>query len=282
MQIKAIIFDWAGTTVDFGSLCPISAFQTAFARHGVAVKAETVHRDMGMKKRDHIEAILALPEVSSAWKAANKRDASKADVDSIYQKAEEVLVETVPKFATLTPHVVEAVEMARSCGLKIGSSTGYTSPMMERLAPTARRKGYAPDTWVASDQVAQGRPWPWMIFKNMEELGVCPPCLVVKVGDTVTDITEGINAGAWSVGVLESSSLLGKTQEELEAMPTRLRDLAFRRARKKYAEAGGHFVINNLSELESVLEQIDSRLDRGMMPPRIKRRTSVLSVNFLL
>jgi phosphonoacetaldehyde hydrolase len=121
-----------------------------------------------------------------------------------------------------------------------------------------------------------------MIFKNMEELGVCPPCLVVKIGDTISDISEGINAGVWSVGVVESSSLIGKTKDELAAMPARLRDLAFRRARKKYAEAGAHFVLNDLSELESVLEQIESRLDRGSMPPRIKRRTSVLSMNFLL
>jgi phosphonoacetaldehyde hydrolase len=282
MQLKAIIFDWAGTTVDFGSLCPINAFQAAFAGRGVSVKAETVHRFMGMKKRDHIEALLALPEVAAAWHIEHKHDPVSKDVDAIYQRAEQLIVEIVPQFATPTPYLIESVEMVRSRGLKIGSTTGYTSAMMERLVPTARRKGYAPDTWVASDQVPQGRPWPWMIFKNMEELGVCPPCTVVKVGDTITDITEGINAGVWSVGVVESSSLIGKSPDELAALPGRTRNLAFRRARKSYAEAGAHFVISNLSELENILEQIESRLDRGMMPPRVKRRTSVLSVNFLL
>jgi phosphonoacetaldehyde hydrolase len=237
---------------------------------------------MGMKKRDHIEALLALPEVGHAWKETHHRDHDAKDADSIYNLAEELLIDTVPKFATLTPHLLESIQMARSRGIKIGSTSGYTSVMMERLAPTARRKGYAPDTWVASDQVPQARPWPWMIFKNMQELGVCPPCTVVKVGDTVADITEGLNAGVWTIGLVESSSLIGKSQDALAAVPPRLRNLAFRRARKKYAEAGAHYVIHDLSELEVALDQIDSRLARGMMPPRIKRHTSVLSASFLL
>jgi phosphonoacetaldehyde hydrolase len=269
MQLKAIVFDWAGTAVDFGSLCPVHAFQSAFAHRGVTIKTREITRYMGLRKREHIETLLGLPDIQSQWIAANQRPPQPRDIDALYQAAEQLLVDTAPNYATLTPFLTEAVAAARSRGLKIGSCSGYTSPIMERLAPTARCKGFMPDLWVAADQVPQGRPWPWMIFKNMQELEVCPPAAVVKIGDTIADIEEAINAGTWAVAVVESSSLISLKQSELEALPRRQRDLILRQARKQFAEAGAHFVINNLSEFEEVLERIDFRLDKGMALPRM-------------
>ena len=188
MQLKAIVFDWAGTAVDFGSLCPVHAFQSAFAHRGVTINTPEVTRFMGLRKREHIETLLALPDIQSQWIAANQKPPQTRDIDALYQSAEQLLVDTAPNYASLTPFLTEAVAVARSRGLKIGSCSGYTSVVMERLAPTARCKGFMPDLWVAADQVPQGRPWPWMIFKNMQELEVCPPAAVVKIGDTVADI----------------------------------------------------------------------------------------------
>jgi phosphonoacetaldehyde hydrolase len=282
MNLKAVIFDWAGTTVDFGSLCPIGAFKSAFAARGVSVQADDIHKFMGMRKRDHIQAVLGLPEVSNRWLSVNQKAPTSNDIESLYDQAENLIVDTISQYSTPTPHLLEAIQTARSRGLKVGSTSGYTVRMMERLAASARRKGYSPDVWVASDQVPQGRPMPWMIFKNMEELGVCPPCTVVKVGDTLQDVAEGINAGVWSVAVVESSSMVGKSMAELAAMPLKIKDVLFRKVRKQYAEAGAHFIIKNLSELGDVLDWVESRLEKGMMPPRIRRRVSQLSINFLL
>jgi len=272
MQLKAIVFDWAGTAVDFGSLCPVHAFQSAFANRGVTIGTREITRFMGLRKREHIETLLALPDIQSQWTAANQRPPQPRDIDALYQLAEKLLVDTAPNYSTLTPFLTEAVAAARSRGLKIGSSTGYTTAVMERLVPTARCKGFMPDLWVAADQVPQGRPWPWMIFKNMQELEVCPPAAVVKVGDTIADIDEAINAGTWAVAVVESSSLISRRKAELDALPRRQRDLILRQARKQFVEAGAHFVINNLSEFEEVLERIDFRLDKGMVPPRMRRK----------
>lgn len=33
--IQGVIFDWAGTTVDFGCFAPVSAFAEAFARQAL-------------------------------------------------------------------------------------------------------------------------------------------------------------------------------------------------------------------------------------------------------
>lgn len=64
-----------------------------------------------------------------------------------------------------------------------------------------------------------------MIFENLKALEVPSVKNAVKVGDTVSDIREGVNAGVWSVGVIEGSSVLGLSQTEYEALtPEERRD----------------------------------------------------------
>ena len=66
-----VIFDWAGTMVDFGCRAPIAALVEAFARHGVILDEATARADMGKAKVDHVHALLAMTDVSAAWMAAN-------------------------------------------------------------------------------------------------------------------------------------------------------------------------------------------------------------------
>ena len=272
MHLKAIIFDWAGTVVDFGCLCPVGAFQATFQEKGISLSLEDIRQFMGIHKREHILAILALPTVAADWQALHGRSPDAQDVDSLYHSAERRMLETVAESATLTPGVGEVLALAQKHAFKIGSTTGYTSPLMERLVPAAARRGYAPDFWIASDQVPQGRPWPWMIYKNMERLGVCPPAAVVKVGDTVADVDEATHAGVWSVAVVESSSLVGKSEVDLAALPEKERHRITQRAAKKLADAGAHFVIKNLSELAATIEQIERRLENVQLPPQLTQQ----------
>lgn len=268
-QLKAVIFDWAGTAVDFGSLCPVAAFQSAFLAKGIAVSASDIQQFMGIAKREHVRKVLSLPEIAAQWKLANGQMPNAQAAETLYEIVEKRLLETVADSATPTPHLAEALAAVRKRGLKIGSTTGYTRPLMERLVPAARRHGFDPDFWVASDQVAQGRPWPWMIFRNMERLEICPPAAVVKLGDTISDVEEAHNAGVWSVAVVESSSLAGKSQAEMNALSVRTRNSLFRQVRQQLADAGTHCIINNLAELAGTLDQIEHRLEKGQLPPRL-------------
>lgn len=66
-RIECVIFDWAGTTVDFGSLSPVSAFREAFRSFCVEVTEEETRAPMGMLKIDHIRTMLAMPRVAESW-----------------------------------------------------------------------------------------------------------------------------------------------------------------------------------------------------------------------
>lgn len=56
-MIKAIVFDWAGTTVDYGSQAPIIAFQQAFASFGITVPTAEIRADLGLDKLDHVKRL---------------------------------------------------------------------------------------------------------------------------------------------------------------------------------------------------------------------------------
>ena len=96
------------------------------------------------------------------------------------------LLSILDRFADPKPGVIDAVAALREAGLKIGSTTGYTDAMMEIVVPKAAELGYAPDHWVSADGT-QGfvRPYPYMIFHNMQVLRLMDVRRVAKVGDTI-------------------------------------------------------------------------------------------------
>ena len=172
----------------------------------------------------------------------------------------------VAEHSTPIPGVVETVAKLREQGLRIGSTTGYTSEMMELVIPRAKALGYEADCVVTPDVTGASRPTPFMLYECMRRLNVYPPAAVVKVGDTVVDILEGRNAGAWSVGILTGSNLLGLTQEEyLAAQPEEL-EARKRSAADRYREAGADLVIDSILDLPAAIEELNRRMAQKEAP----------------
>lgn len=256
-MIEAVIFDWAGTTVDYGCFAPVQAFREAFAHFNVPVTMDETRKPMGMLKRDHIRTMLCMDRIAAEWEKVQGHAANDQDVEAVYSQFEPKLFSILDNFAAPKPHVLETVAQLREMGLKIGSTTGYTDTMMAVVVSKAVELGYAPDCWFSPDAVGgKGRPFPYMIFENMKALSVSDVKHVVKVGDTVSDVKEGVNAGVWSVGVVEGSSELGLSQEEFEALSDQEREAACRKAEETFRAAGAHFVIRNLSELPQLVRTL--------------------------
>ena len=149
----------------------------------------------------------------------------------------------------------ETVTALREKGIKIGSTTGYTDAMMAIVAPKAAENGYAPDAWFSPDAVGhKGRPYPYMIYKNMEALGISSAEDVVKVGDTISDIKEGKHAGVYTIGVIEGSSELGLSQKEYEALSDVEKQEKAKAVKKKFMAAGADAVIANMRELMAYIQ----------------------------
>lgn len=265
-KVKAVILDWAGTAVDYGSFAPVAAFLRLFERWGVPIAASDARAGMGLMKKDHLRAILSRPAVAEAWRFAHKRPPNDADVEAMFAQLDPLQTAVLADYAEPIPGLVEVIGELRGRGVKVGSTTGYLSSMMAVLAPEAARRGYAPDCVVCPDQVPAGRPHPWMCYQNAIQLGVYPNEAIVKVGDTPVDIEEGLNAGMWCVGVALTGSLVGLRETEVSALSTDQRDAVRRRAAEQLYRAGAHVVIDGIWALPEALEHIEQRLAQGERP----------------
>lgn len=247
---EAVIFDWAGTTVDYGCFAPVQAFVEVFKHFGIEPTMEEVRKPMGMLKRDHIKTMLRMDRITQLWQKKYGRSWNETDVDAMYALFEEKLFDILDQFADVKPYVLETAAKLREKGIKIGSTTGYTDAMMAIVVPKATENGYAPDAWFSPDAVAhKGRPYPYMIYKNMEVLGVSSVKKVIKVGDTISDIKEGKNAGVYTIGVIEGSSELGLTKKEYDALSVQEKQEKTEAVKAKFLAAGADAVIANMSEL---------------------------------
>lgn len=257
-KIEAVIFDWAGTTVDYGCFAPVQAFKDAFESYGLHPTFDEIRKPMGMLKIDHIKTMLSMETLGKEFQNVYGRDFNDEDVQKIYDIFEKALMAGITKHTEVKPYVIDAVNELRKMGLKIGSTTGYTNMMMEPVLKSAVEQGYNPDCWFSPDSTDHvGRPYPYMIFQNMMALKVSSVQAVVKVGDTVSDIKEGVNAGAYSVGVIEGSSLLGYNEEEYNALDAQTRQAAIEKAKETYFENGANAVIMNFSELPGLIETLE-------------------------
>ena len=259
--IKGVILDWAGTTVDYGCFAPLGVFMEIFAKRDIEITLREARAPMGMLKIDHIRAILGGERVAKLWRGKFGRAHDEDDVHALYEDFEPSLMEILPDHADVIDGVPEAIAELCEDGVKIGSTTGYTREMMEVLTPIAKKNGYEPDCLVTADETGSiGRPYPYMIFRNMEKLGIYPPRQIVKVGDTESDILEGRNAGVWSVGVIVGSSEMGLSWGEYSTLEKDEREKRRRKTAKRFFNAGAHYVIRDMGDLPDLICKINRKL----------------------
>jgi phosphonoacetaldehyde hydrolase len=264
--VQGVILDWAGTTVDYGCFAPVAVFVEVFEERGVPITMAEARGPMGMYKRDHIQAILRMPSVSQRWQEKHGHLPDNNDVDALFEASKARQVDSILRYTDLIPGAKTAIDEFRSRGLKIGSCTGYTRAMMEPLLAAAAEQGYQPDALVCPDDVAAGRPAPWMCFQNAMRLNVYPMASLVKIGDTVPDIEEGLNAGMWTIGIARTGNEIGLSQAEVEALqPDELKRRLHAVYTKLYA-AGAHYVVDSLADTPAVLDHISQRMAHGERP----------------
>jgi phosphonoacetaldehyde hydrolase len=83
-KIKLVVFDWAGTLVDFGSRAPLTAFLETFAKHNLMLTVPQVRGPMGLAKYDHVRTLLEMPAVSEQFQIVHGRRWTEADALEIY------------------------------------------------------------------------------------------------------------------------------------------------------------------------------------------------------
>ena len=266
LQIRLVVFDWAGTVVDHGSIAPIAALIAAFRELGLELSEAEARKPMGLNKRDHIAAILSSPAVVEQWHRVFGKQPTEADGDALYERFLPLQAQTALGRTAVIPGVVECTRELRKRGIKMGTTTGYPTAIGSPVADAARGQGFEPDFCVFPDEVAAGRPAPLMIRRNMQHGQVDSPAAVVKVGDTVPDIEEGRNAGCWSVGITDTGSEIGMDLQEWQALAPAEKARRAKAAANTLLAAGAHAVIPAVAHLPSLIDELNQRLGRGERP----------------
>lgn len=257
-KFKAVVFDWAGTMIDFGSFAPMGVFVKAFDRFGITATIDQARAPMGKPKWDHIRSMMDDPDIAAQWTAKYGEAPSDADVDKVYKIFVPMNEEVVSDFADLVPGALDTVRFLRAKGIKIGSTTGYTRSIMERVLPKAAEQGYEPDNLICADDLPEGRPGPLGMYQCFVDLVAYPPSAVIKVDDTEPGIAEGVAAGCLTVGLALSGNYAGKTPDELAALPDAEVDALRQHATLKLKEAGADHVIDTVADLPALIEKLEA------------------------
>lgn len=253
-----VIFDWAGTVVDFGCEAPVAALIEAFRREGVSLDAPVARRDMGIAKIDHVRNLLRESEVAAAWQAAKGRSSDDSDVEILMGHLGPLMRGHAAAASALIAGARQTFEGLRGLGIRVASSTGYTRDMMEPVLAHAAAQGYTPEHVVCAGETPQGRPSPLMIYKTCAELGVWPLSRVVKVDDAEAGIAEGKAAGAFTVGVA-SGNALGLSLSTLQTLSSEQRAGRLAAARDALLAAGADIAIDSVADLIPALEGATAR-----------------------
>ncbi|MCM0150307.1 phosphonoacetaldehyde hydrolase [Photobacterium galatheae] len=267
-QVQAVIFDWAGTVVDFGSFAPTTIFVEAFRReYDFEISLAEARVPMGLGKWDHIKAVGELPEVAARWQDRFGRAMNTEDIDKIYHTFMPLQVAKVAEHANLIPGTLDVVAALRAQNIRIGSCSGYPRVVMNELLPAAAARGFEPDCVVATDDLAAGgRPGPFMALQNVINLGAGDVACCVKVDDSVPGIEEGHHAGMWTVALLLSGNEAGLTEAEyLNASEAQLNS-AREKARNAFQHCRAHYQIDTIANLPAVILDINQRLVAGERP----------------
>ena len=265
-HIEAVIFDWAGTTVDHGSLAPVRAVTELFRRQGIPLSDADARLDMGIFKKDHLRRILAMSHVSAKWRERNGRLPNGQDLEKLFADFAPLQMEILEEFSQLIPGVVSVGERLHGRGIKLGTTTGYTRPMLDVLVSRAEGQGYKPDLSLCPDDVGGGRPHPWMCLRIAAEFRLSSISAAVKIGDTVSDIHEALNAGMWAIGIAATGNEVGLSACDLASLTEEERCKRIALAHQTLIAAGAHYVVDSVALCEPILDEIDDRLVAGERP----------------
>jgi phosphonatase-like hydrolase len=205
MQVKLAVFDMAGTTVADDNAVA-AAFKKAFEVFGYNVAEEDIKPLMGYKKPVAIQCML-------------EKMGIETDEDLVKDIHGEFEIEMIDHYeyspdVKAMPGAEDILMQLKERGIKIALNTGFSKVIADTILSRLQwiERGIA-DDYIASDEVEEGRPQPFMIQALMQRAGIDDPEEVIKIGDTEVDINEGINAGCGLVVAVTTGAF---TRDQLE------------------------------------------------------------------
>ena len=194
-----VIFDMAGTTVVDNGQVP-QAFTLALTQAGVQVSQDELRAVRGASKREAIRTLLA-------QKTGESGAGLQAHADQVYIAFRQALMALFEgQGVQAIPGTEGTFDQLHDLGVKIALNTGFDRTITDLILGSLGWRQGRVEAVVCGDEVPQGRPAPYLIFRCMQQVGALSVHRVANVGDTVLDLQAGYHAGVrWNVGVLSGA-----------------------------------------------------------------------------
>jgi phosphonoacetaldehyde hydrolase len=260
-RIKLVILDIAGTVCDgpqdlrrlypnddgLAVKGPVIVFEQMFNEFGMDVDWATIRKPMGKFKKEHLADVLDFEDVARQFKNVHGHAWTQQDLDKMFDMFRPTMAKVAVTDDLIRPFdgVKQAVDKLRAAGILVGCDTGYPKEACDAIYETlAKRHGIRFDVTADSENV-RGRPTPFLVYDCMYKANAYPPAAVVKADDITAGVEEGVNSGAWTVGLYATGA------HDYETL----------------AKAGAHYLLPGARNLPNlVFSEIQPRLMRGECP----------------
>ncbi len=203
MKIRLVVLDVGGTLIQDHGEVP-AAMLGAFARHGITVTAAEFAEFRGASKRSMVRHFVEL---------RGPVEGRPALIEAIYG---DFTAQVSKAYENVQPiaGAEDALKQLRADGYLLATSTGFDRPLNDAIFARLGWHGYFVAT-ITSDDVTDGRPSPFMLFRAMEAAHVDDVGTVMAVGDTPLDLQAGDNAGiAAVIGVTSGAASEDRLRRE--------------------------------------------------------------------
>ena len=231
MEVKLVVFDLAGTTVDdYVNGLPLVtvAMQESFTKHDIAVTPSQVNGVRGMDKKEAISKLLQHYE--------EVEEINKEKIDQLFGDFKQSLNKHLESISKEIPGTTEVFKTLRDRGIKIGLGSGFPQDVVSKIVKNLNWSDLA-DFVSSAEKEGNGRPNPSLIQSAMTAFEITDAKHVVKIGDTKLDVIEGKNAGCWTVAVLSGTQ-----------------------GADTLKEVSPDFIVNSVIDLPNVIKEIEGRL----------------------
>jgi phosphonatase-like hydrolase len=201
-DLDLIVFDIAGTIIKDRGEVP-DAFSAVLAEHGVQITSEDLLRVRGSSKRDAFLSLIPVgPDqagrAEAAYASFRRNLIGRYETDGVWEITS--AKETLKYFRDQRIHVAINTGFDRDITTLVLSALEWPADLVEFV--------------VCGDDVPQGRPAPFMIYRAMEATRTMNVGRVACAGDTTLDLLAGYNARVqWNVGVLSGAHSLSQLEQ---------------------------------------------------------------------
>jgi len=200
MPLKLVVLDIGGTLIADHGEVP-DAMLGAFARHGLTVTPQEFSEWRGASKRTMVRHFVA------------REKKSEALIEPIYADFTQTVTKAYEKVQPIAG-AEQALKDLQAMNLILATTTGFDGPLTKSILSRLGWQHYFVGS-ITSDDVTDGRPAPYMLFRAMEAAHVNETAQVMAVGDTPLDLQAANNAGLGAaIGVYSGAATEDRLRKE--------------------------------------------------------------------